>query len=198
MACPFAGRPARNRSTAEPERTGVGPFLKRWTIPIIGGLTPRAHRGEHRSVHRQEPARVPDDDLDPRLRQRIDAQLLGRFEHLPDAAAAPPGPPDRARAQPGGRAGRGHGGDHHRRVPDSPVLLPRAQGLRPSAQRAHLLHRRAVSSRADPAAGSISSWRSQGPERRRRDLSTVVGLPPPGGTPTPPTSASINQPIPRR
>lgn len=26
----------------EPERRGVGPFLKRWTIPIIGALTPTA------------------------------------------------------------------------------------------------------------------------------------------------------------
>jgi len=34
-------RPARS-VTAEPERTGVGPFLKRWTIPIIGALTPTA------------------------------------------------------------------------------------------------------------------------------------------------------------
>src|SRR5580704_13165791 len=34
-------RPARSL-TAEPERTGVGPFLKRWTIPIIGALTPAA------------------------------------------------------------------------------------------------------------------------------------------------------------
>jgi hypothetical protein len=28
--------------TAEPERTGAGAFLKRWTIPIIGALTPTA------------------------------------------------------------------------------------------------------------------------------------------------------------
>jgi hypothetical protein len=28
--------------TAEPDNTGVGAFLKRWTIPIIGALTPTA------------------------------------------------------------------------------------------------------------------------------------------------------------
>jgi hypothetical protein len=37
---PFRRRRPPSFATPEPERRGVGPFLKRWTIPIIGGLTP--------------------------------------------------------------------------------------------------------------------------------------------------------------
>jgi hypothetical protein len=37
---PFRRRRPSSFATAEPERRGVGAFLKRWTIPIIGALTP--------------------------------------------------------------------------------------------------------------------------------------------------------------
>jgi hypothetical protein len=37
---PFRRRRPPRFATAEPERRGVGAFLKRWTIPIIGALTP--------------------------------------------------------------------------------------------------------------------------------------------------------------
>ena len=45
---PHQGQSGSPRSNAVPshqrssERTGVGAFLKRWTIPIIGALTPTA------------------------------------------------------------------------------------------------------------------------------------------------------------
>jgi chromate transport protein ChrA len=39
---PFRRRKPSQFVAAEPERTGVGAFLKRWTIPIIGALTPTA------------------------------------------------------------------------------------------------------------------------------------------------------------
>jgi hypothetical protein len=41
-AMPFRRRKPSEFVTADPERTGVGAFLKRWTIPIIGALTPTA------------------------------------------------------------------------------------------------------------------------------------------------------------
>ena len=37
---PFRRRRPSSFATAEPDRRGVGAFLKRWTIPIIGALTP--------------------------------------------------------------------------------------------------------------------------------------------------------------
>jgi hypothetical protein len=37
---PFGRSRSRNRVDVEPERRGTGAFLKRWTIPIIGALTP--------------------------------------------------------------------------------------------------------------------------------------------------------------
>jgi uncharacterized membrane protein YidH (DUF202 family) len=37
---PFRRRRTSDFAAAEPERRGIGPFLKRWTIPIIGALTP--------------------------------------------------------------------------------------------------------------------------------------------------------------
>jgi len=39
---PFRRRRPTRIATAQPERSGVGPFLKRWTIPLIGALTPAA------------------------------------------------------------------------------------------------------------------------------------------------------------
>src|ERR1035437_1063924 len=39
---PFRRRRPAESVTAEPERRGVGAFLKRWTIPLIGALTPTA------------------------------------------------------------------------------------------------------------------------------------------------------------
>lgn len=39
---PFRRRRPARIVTAEPERTGVGAFLKRWMIPLIGALTPTA------------------------------------------------------------------------------------------------------------------------------------------------------------
>jgi hypothetical protein len=39
---PFRRRKPSPFVAAESERRGVGPFLKRWTIPIIGALTPTA------------------------------------------------------------------------------------------------------------------------------------------------------------
>ena len=39
---PFRRRRPSESVTAEPERRGVGAFLKRWTIPLIGALTPTA------------------------------------------------------------------------------------------------------------------------------------------------------------
>jgi hypothetical protein len=39
---PFRRRRPSGIVTADPERKGVGAFLKRWTIPIIGALTPTA------------------------------------------------------------------------------------------------------------------------------------------------------------
>jgi hypothetical protein len=39
---PFRRRRPTRIVTAEPERTGVGAFLKRWMIPLIGALTPTA------------------------------------------------------------------------------------------------------------------------------------------------------------
>jgi hypothetical protein len=39
---PFRRRSNSEFVTAEPEQRGVGAFLKRWTIPIIGALTPTA------------------------------------------------------------------------------------------------------------------------------------------------------------
>ncbi len=39
---PFRRRKPKDFVTAEPERSGLGAFLKRWTIPIIGALTPTA------------------------------------------------------------------------------------------------------------------------------------------------------------
>lgn len=39
---PFRRRRPTRSVTAEPERTGVGAFLKRWMIPLIGALTPTA------------------------------------------------------------------------------------------------------------------------------------------------------------
>jgi chromate transport protein ChrA len=39
---PFRRRKPSEFVTAQPERKGVGAFLKRWTIPIIGALTPTA------------------------------------------------------------------------------------------------------------------------------------------------------------
>jgi hypothetical protein len=37
---PFGRSRSRSRVDDEPERRGAGAFLKRWTIPIIGALTP--------------------------------------------------------------------------------------------------------------------------------------------------------------
>jgi hypothetical protein len=37
---PFGRRRSRNRVDVEPERRGAAAFLKRWTIPIIGAVTP--------------------------------------------------------------------------------------------------------------------------------------------------------------
>jgi hypothetical protein len=37
---PFGRRRSQDRIAVEPERQGFGGFLKRWTIPIIGALTP--------------------------------------------------------------------------------------------------------------------------------------------------------------
>jgi hypothetical protein len=37
---PFGRRRSRDLVAADPERGGAGAFLKRWTIPIIGALTP--------------------------------------------------------------------------------------------------------------------------------------------------------------
>jgi hypothetical protein len=37
---PFGRSRSRNRVDVEPERGGAGAFLKRWTIPIIGAVTP--------------------------------------------------------------------------------------------------------------------------------------------------------------
>ncbi len=37
---PFGRRRSRNRADVEPERRGAAAFLKRWTIPIIGAVTP--------------------------------------------------------------------------------------------------------------------------------------------------------------
>ena len=39
---PFRRRKPSQFVAAETERTGVGPFLKRWMIPLIGALTPTA------------------------------------------------------------------------------------------------------------------------------------------------------------
>jgi hypothetical protein len=39
---PFRRRQPSSYVTAEPDRHGLGAFLKRWTIPIIGALTPTA------------------------------------------------------------------------------------------------------------------------------------------------------------
>src|ERR1700688_1657140 len=39
---PFRRRKPSKLVGAEPQRTGVGAALKRWTIPIIGALTPTA------------------------------------------------------------------------------------------------------------------------------------------------------------
>ena len=39
---PFRRRQRSSYVTAEPDRGGLGAFLKRWTIPIIGALTPTA------------------------------------------------------------------------------------------------------------------------------------------------------------
>jgi hypothetical protein len=39
---PFGRRRSQDRLDAEPERRGLGGFLKRWTIPIIGAITPLA------------------------------------------------------------------------------------------------------------------------------------------------------------
>lgn len=39
---PFGRRRSQDRIAAEPERRGFGSFLKRWTIPIIGAITPLA------------------------------------------------------------------------------------------------------------------------------------------------------------
>jgi hypothetical protein len=39
---PFRRRRPTRIVTAEPDRTGVGAFLKRWMIPLIGALTPTA------------------------------------------------------------------------------------------------------------------------------------------------------------
>ncbi|MHB8488907.1 MAG: hypothetical protein ACYDCS_06880 [Candidatus Dormibacteria bacterium] len=39
---PFRRRRSSEVVTAEPERSGLGAFLKRWTIPLIGALTPTA------------------------------------------------------------------------------------------------------------------------------------------------------------
>ena len=170
---PFRRRRPTRIATAQPERSGVGPFLKRWTIPLDRRAHPHcADRGQHRGVHRQEPARVPHHDLHPRFRQRADAQLLGRPEHLSHAPAAPAGPPHRQRAQPGDRPGRGHGGDHHRRLPDCAVLLSRPLGLQPPAQRADVLHRGAVARRCRSCCGlpSIEACPRAGGTGRRRSL----------------------------
>ena len=37
---PFGRRRSVSRVPVAPERGGIGGFLKRWTIPIIGALTP--------------------------------------------------------------------------------------------------------------------------------------------------------------
>jgi uncharacterized membrane protein YidH (DUF202 family) len=39
---PFGRRRSVNKGNEDPERRGLGPWLKRWTIPIIGALTPLA------------------------------------------------------------------------------------------------------------------------------------------------------------
>jgi hypothetical protein len=39
---PFGRRRSANKVLDDPERHGLGPWLKRWTIPIIGALTPLA------------------------------------------------------------------------------------------------------------------------------------------------------------
>jgi hypothetical protein len=39
---PFGRRRSTNVVVDDPERHGLGPWLKRWTIPIIGALTPLA------------------------------------------------------------------------------------------------------------------------------------------------------------
>jgi hypothetical protein len=39
---PFGRRRSQDRIDVEPERRGIGSFLKRWTIPIIGAITPLA------------------------------------------------------------------------------------------------------------------------------------------------------------
>jgi uncharacterized membrane protein YidH (DUF202 family) len=39
---PFGRRRSVNKGNEDPERHGLGPWLKRWTIPIIGALTPLA------------------------------------------------------------------------------------------------------------------------------------------------------------
>src|SRR5580658_830518 len=39
---PFGRRRTVDRVIQDPERHGLGPWLKRWTIPIIGALTPLA------------------------------------------------------------------------------------------------------------------------------------------------------------
>jgi hypothetical protein len=39
---PFGRRRSQDRIAVEPEHRGFGAFLKRWTIPIIGAITPLA------------------------------------------------------------------------------------------------------------------------------------------------------------
>src|SRR5579863_2821074 len=39
---PFGRRRSANHVIEDPDRRGLGPWLKRWTIPIIGALTPLA------------------------------------------------------------------------------------------------------------------------------------------------------------
>jgi hypothetical protein len=39
---PFGRRRSADQVIEDPERRGLGPWLKRWTIPIIGALTPLA------------------------------------------------------------------------------------------------------------------------------------------------------------
>jgi hypothetical protein len=196
---PFRRRRPSGIVTADPERRGVGAFLKRWTIPIIGALTPTALIVVNIAVFIVK--NLTEFRWTITILAFVSGLMLNSWAGLNIYRMLQQRRPDHAIVS--------------ERNQEIVLVLGMAViiiaafltalfcylGLSDLAHLPNgLTFFTGVLSAAVPILLRAAFHRGvpKGRGRGGSTVSTVAGLPPPSGTPTPPTSASMHQPIPRR
>ncbi len=196
---PFRRRRPSQIVAAEPARTGLGAFLTRWTIPIIGALTPTALIVVNIAVFIAK--NLTEFRITISILAFVSGLMLNSWAGLNIYRMLQQRRPDHAIVN--------ERNQEIVLVIGMAVIIVAAfltalfcyLGLSNYANLPNALtFLTGVLSAAVPLLLRAAFHRGvpKGRGRGGSTVSTVAGLPPSSGAPTPPTSASMRQPIPRR